>query len=185
MEFIFVLAVVLIEVFFIHLFQVVEVIGAFGINALMDDKVFPVFFGNKGISTVRAAQLHGREAAFRRRKSGSTDLTEELAFGAVIPVKKRFRGVTAWAGAVVRDVTFRAATDGADFLTITFFVVRDKFFVSPVLAEVGNQREFINLEFLVFGGMGIIKSPLLERNISADKADQPAVLLVKVLNNRK
>ena len=158
-----------------------EVVRAFGIDALVDDKVFPVFFGNKGISTVRAAQLHGREAAFRR-KPGRTDLAEELAFGAVILVKERFRGVTAWAGAVVRDIAFRASADGTDFLAIAFLVVRDKLFVSPVLAEVGDQREFINLELLVLRGMGIIESPLFERDISADEVDEPAVLAIKVLN---
>ena len=158
-----------------------EVVRAFGIYALVDDKVFPVFFGNKGISTVRAAQLHGREAAFRR-KPGRTDLAEELAFGAVILVKERFRGVTAWAGAVVRDIAFRASADGTDFLAIAFLVVRDKLFVSPVLAEVGDQREFINLELLVLRGMGIIESPLFERDISADEVDKPAVLAIKVLN---
>ena len=158
-----------------------EVVRAFGIDALVDDKVFPVFFGNKGISTVRAVQLHGREAAFRR-KPGRTDLAEELAFGAVILVKERFRGVTAWAGAVVRDIAFRASADGTDFLAIAFLVVRDKLFVSPVLAEVGDQREFINLELLVLRGMGIIESPLFERDISADEVDKPAVLAIKVLN---
>ena len=171
MEFIFVLAVILYEVFLIHLFEVVEVVGAFGIDALVDDKVFPVFFGNKGISTVRAAQLHGREAAFSWRDSGSTDFTEELAFGAVILVKERFRGITAWAVAVVRDIAFRAAADGADFFAVALFVVRDEFFVSPVLSEVGNQRELINLELLVFRGMGIVKSPLLEGDVSADEVN--------------
>ena len=106
MELIFVFAVILIEVLLIHLFQVVEVVGAFGIDTFVDDKVFPVFFGDEGISTVRTPQLHGREAAFSWRESGSTDFTEELSFGAVIPVKKRFRGVTAWAMAVVRDIAF-------------------------------------------------------------------------------
>lgn len=158
-----------------------EVVRAFGIDALVDDKVFPVFFGNKGISTVRAAQLHGREAAFRR-KPGRTDLAEELAFGAVILVKERFRGATVWAGVVVRDIAFRASADGTDFLAIAFLVVRDKLFVSPVLAEVGDQREFINLELLVLRGMGIIESPLFERDISADEVDKPAVLAIKVLN---
>lgn len=47
MEFIFVLAVILYEVFLIHLFEVVEVVGAFGIDALVDDKVFPVFLGTR------------------------------------------------------------------------------------------------------------------------------------------
>ena len=185
MEFIFVLAVILYEVFLIHLFEVVEVVGAFGIDALVDDKVFPVFFGNKGISTVRAAQLHGREAAFSWRESGSTDFTEELAFGAVILVKERFRGITAWAVAVVRDIAFRAAADGADFFAVALFVVRDEFFVSPVLPEIRDQREFVNFELLILWRMGILESPLLKWNISADKVNQPAILLVKVLNYRE
>lgn len=42
--------------------------------------------------------------------------------------------------------------------------------------------KFVHLEFLVFRGMGIIKSPLFKRDISADKINQPAVLLVKRLN---
>ena len=93
--------------------------------------------------------------------------------------------VTARAGAVLRDIAFRAAPDGADLLAIAFFVVGDKFFISPVLPEVSDQRKLVDLELLVFGGMGIIKGPLLEWNVSADKHDQPAVLLVKVLNKLK
>jgi hypothetical protein len=42
--------------------------------------------------------------------------------------------------------------------------------------------ELIHLELLVFWGVGIIKGPLPERDISADKIDQPAVLLIKLLN---
>ena len=118
---------------------------------------------------MRAPQLHGREAAFSWRKPGRTDLTEELSFGAVIPVKKRLRGVTAWADAAVRNIAFREAADGPDLFVITFFEVGDEFFVSLVLAEIGDQREFIDLELLVLWGMGIVKSPLSERNISADK----------------
>ena len=60
-------------------------------------------------------------------------------------------------------------TDWKNLLAIAFFVVRDKVFVSPVLSVIRDQRELINLEFLVFGRMRIIKSPLLERNVSADK----------------
>lgn len=64
-------------------------------------------------------------------------------------------------------------------------VVRDEFFVSPVLTEIRDQREFVNFELLILWGMGIIESPLLKWNVSADKVNQPAVLLVKVLNYRK
>ena len=63
----------------------------------------------------------------------------------------------------------RVTTDGKNLLAIAFFVVRDKVFVSPVLSVIRDQRELINLEFLVFGRMRIIKSPLLERNVFTDK----------------
>ena len=56
-----------------------------------------------------------------------------------------------------------------DLFTITLFVVRDELFVSPVLTEIRDQRECINLELLIFGRVGIIEDPLLERDISADK----------------
>ena len=80
MELIFVFAVIFNEVFLSHFFQVVEVVGAFRVDAFVDDKMFAVFFGDKGISTVRAAQLYGREAAIRWRKPGVTDLAHELSF---------------------------------------------------------------------------------------------------------
>ena len=74
------------------------------------------------------------------------------------------------------------AADGTDLFAIAFFDVGNEFFVSLVLSEVRDEGELVNLELLVFGGMGIIKSPVFEGDISADEVDQPAVLLVKVLN---
>ena len=46
MEFIFIFAVNLFEVFFIHLFQVMKVVGAFGVDALVDDEELAVFLGD-------------------------------------------------------------------------------------------------------------------------------------------
>ena len=46
---------------------------------------------------------------------------------------------------------------------------------------VDDLRELIHLKLLVLGGMGIIERPLFERDISADKVDQPAVLLIKLM----
>ena len=68
-------------------------------------------------------------------------------------------------GILVEDIILKKR----GFLAITFFVVGNEVFVVPVLAEIGNQGEFINLELLVLRRMRIIKSPLLERDISADK----------------
>ena len=185
MKFILVLAIILFQIFLIHFFEVVEIIGAFGIDTLMYDKVFAVFLWDQSIATVRAAQFHRGESTLIRGESRITDLTEELTFGTVIFVQKKVRGITAGAGAGVRNITFRPTADRADFFTVTFFVVRDEIFISPVLAEVSDQREFINLELLVFWGMGIIKSPLLQGNVSADKVKKPTDLFMLVLNKLK
>ena len=135
------------------------------------------------MAAVRATKLCRRKAAIFRRKSGRADLTEKLSFRAIVFVQEGLRCIAAGAGAVIRDVTLRTAADGTYLLAITFFEVRDQFLVSPVLSEVGDKGKFINFELLVFRRVGIIESPLLKRNISADKENQPAVLLIKILNN--
>ena len=182
MELVFIFAVVFSKIFFLDFFEVVEIIRTFWVYALMYNEVPAFFPGNKGVATMGTAKLHRRKTAVLRRKSGSTDFTEDLPFRSIVFVKEWFRSITAWAGAGIRDVAFRAAADGPDFLTIAFFVVRDEFSVSPVLTEIGDQREFINFELLILWRVGIIKCPLLKRDVSANKVDQPAVLLVKVLN---
>lgn len=118
---------------------------------------------------MRTSEFHGRETTFERRKTGITDFAEELPFGTVILIEERFRSITTRTATTVRDIAVRVTADGKNLLAIAFFVVRDKVFVSPVLPVIRKQRKFINLEFLVFGRMRIIKSPLLERNVSADK----------------
>lgn len=69
-----------------------------------------------------------------------------------------------------------------DFLTITFFKVRNQLFVSPVLTEVCDERERVRFKFLILWGMGIIKRPLSERDVSADKGKKIADNLLLVLN---
>ena len=132
-----------------------------------------------------AAQLYGRETAVLWGKPGITYFAEYLPFGAVVFVEKWHRSVTAGTGAVLRDIAFRAAVHGPDLLPIACFNIRDELLISPALTEVSDKRQLVCLEFLVLGGMGIIKSPLPEGDVSADKHDQPAVLLVKVLNELK
>nr|WP_330408753.1 hypothetical protein [[Clostridium] symbiosum] len=118
-----------------------------------------------------ASQFHRGEAAFIGREPGITDLAEKLALRAIILVEEGFWGTAARAGAGIRDIALGTAADRADFLTVTRFKVRDEFFIGPVLPEVRDERKLINFELLIFGRMGIIKSLLLERDISADKVD--------------
>ena len=137
----------------------------------MNDKVPAVFLGHQSVPAMRTAQFHRGKAAFIGRESCIADLTEELFLRTVIFVQKELWCITAGTAAGVRNITFRAAADRADLLAIALFVVRDELLISPVLVEIGNQREFINLELLVLWGMGIIKGPLLKGDISANEVD--------------
>jgi len=118
---------------------------------------------------MRTSKFDGREATFIRREMGVTDFAEKLSFGTIILIKERFRSITTRTAVAVRDIAGRATTDGKNLLTVALFVVRNEIFERPILAEVRNQGKFINLEFLIFGRMGIIKSPLSERKVSTDK----------------
>ncbi len=86
MEFVFILAIVYLQVLFINLFEVVQVIGAFWVHAFMEDEVFPILFGDQGIAAVGAAQFQGREAAVLWGEPGVAHFAEHLPFGAVVPV---------------------------------------------------------------------------------------------------
>ena len=57
MEFIFIFAVVFIEVFLVHLLEIMQIIRAFVVNAFVYDKVLTVFLGNKSIATVRTPEF--------------------------------------------------------------------------------------------------------------------------------
>ena len=169
MELVFILAISLLEMFRLHFFKVVEIVRAFRVYTLMQDKKFSVLFGNESVPAVRAAQFQGRETIFLLRKPCVTDLAEDLPFGTVILVKIGLWSLAAGTGTVIGDAAFRTPVDGRDLLLVPFFKVRDEFLISPVLAEICDQRRFINLELLVIRRMGVIKRPLLKRDVSADK----------------
>ncbi|GAA6316929.1 hypothetical protein F310043J5_14350 [Anaerostipes hominis (ex Lee et al. 2021)] len=86
------------------------------------------------------------------------------------------------ATAYIWNITLGPAVDGTDFLTVTFFKVRNQFLVSPVLTEISDERKLVRFEFLILWRMGIIKSPLPERNVSADKGKKIANHSLLVLN---
>ena len=68
-----------------------------------------------------------------------------------------------------------------DFLTILPFDVRNIIPVIPWFV-MKNLRKFINLESLIFRRMGVIKDPLFEWNVSADKVKKIANNSLLVLN---
>ncbi len=56
MEFVFILAIILFQMFFIDFLEVMEIVWALGIHALMNDEVLTVFLMDQGMAAVRAAQ---------------------------------------------------------------------------------------------------------------------------------
>ena len=109
----------------------------------------------------------------------------QLSGFSVIAVKIRLWGTAGGAGAVFRDVTFLTSGDGFYLNTVAAIKVRDQETPVPLMLDDLDFWKFVHFELLIFWRMGIIESPLLERNISADQVYQPAVLLVKILNYRK
>ncbi len=84
-----------------------------------------------------------------------------------------------------RDITFTTTKNRANGFTIALFVVGDEILPVPILFIRDNLRKLINLEFLILWRMGIVKCPLLERNISTDKVKKPVDLFLLVLNELK
>ena len=85
----------------------------------------------------------------------------------------------------MRDVAFLASGDGFYLNTVAAIKVRNQETPVPLMLDDLDFWKLIHFKFLILGRMGIIESPLLKWYISADEVDQPAVLLEKILNNRK
>ncbi len=80
MEFVFVFAVVLLQILFVNLFEVVQVVGTFRVHTLVKDKVFAILFRDQRMVAVGTAQLHGRKAALFWGEPGVAYFAEHLPF---------------------------------------------------------------------------------------------------------
>ena len=88
-EFVFILSVIFLQVFFIDFFEIMEIERAFRINTFVDHKVFAVFLMNEGMTTMRTPEIQGRKTiAIIGRESGITNLAEHLSFCTIVFIKK-------------------------------------------------------------------------------------------------
>ena len=143
---------------------------------------------NKYVGTMRTAEFvgFGKSVILRRRMKIEANLTTYLTFlSAIVPGQIRFGSIADRAGAVIGYITFGSAEHRLYGFAVTRFVVRNEVVPFPILFMGNDAGKYIYFEFLIFRGMRIIKSPLPEGDISADEVNQPAVLLIKILNNRK
>jgi len=122
-----------------------------------------------------------------RRERGLADLAHDLTFGAVVLVEIDFGSITSRTFAVVIYVAFGSSFDRFDRLVFIFVapgIISHEVVIIPGF-DTKDQREFINLKFLIFRRMGIVISPLFKRDVSTDKVYQPTILLIEILNDLK
>jgi hypothetical protein len=148
---------------------IMQVIGALWIDAFVDDEVLAVFLWNQSVGTVRAlkSMLLGK-AVFAWTEGSTADFAKDLSFRTIILVEVRHRSFAARASTFFGDITFGAPFNRCNHLTVTEFVV----FLKPFIFNsfvTDYFRKDICFEFLVFRGMAVIKSPLLQRDIFSDK----------------
>lgn len=156
--------------FFIDLFQIVEIIGAPGVDAFMDDEVLAVFLMDKCIAAVGTAQdVLARETVLLWGKVGITDFAFDLPALSVIAVKVRFWGIAGRTLTIVRDVAVFTSCNRFDLFVVFGLKVRDEKVPVPFILTEADPGKFIGLELLIFRGMGIVKSPLFKRDVFADK----------------
>ena len=117
---VFILSISLIEMFRLHFFKVMEIVRAFRVHTLMQDKKLPVLFGDEGIPAVRAAQLYRREAVILLGELCVADLAGELSLATVVLVKILLWSLTTGTGTVIGDVTFGPPFDGTDLLSVPY-----------------------------------------------------------------
>ena len=170
MEFVFVLAISFFKMLFIHFLEVMQIVGTFRIHTLMDDEMLTVFFMSQSLTAVWAAQgvLFGKTVVIRR-KGGVADFALDLPGFTIVAIEVRLWGVAGRAFTVFWDVTLLTPGNRFNLLLIFVLKVRDEELPVPLILVKSDTWEFIGLEFLIFWGVGIIKSPLLERDIFADK----------------
>jgi hypothetical protein len=154
----------------------------------MDDEVFTVFLMREVVIAMRALQnsSFGEAIIFGWRKKCLADFAQNLAFlFAIIPHQIIHGSITCRAGTVLRNIAFDTAKDRLNSFVVTLLVVRNKIFPIPILFIRDDFWKLIYFEFLILWRMGIIKSPLFERNISANKVNKPTNLFMLVLNKLK
>lgn len=184
MKFVFIFTVILIQMFFINLGEVMQIEGALRVDAFVDAEELAVLFGDEGVSAVRADETDRRGDNLPRDERLATDLALVLSVAAIVIIEIMVRGATEGTDNLLRDGFPVAPLDGSDGFAIFPEVELEE--ELPVLFDEGlDDGEAVSGKFLVFRRVGIIESPLLERDISADEVQEPANGFILFLNYSK
>lgn len=171
---------------FRKLFQVPLVVGTVVIDAFVDTKVLPVLDRLERMPTVRALEFQRGCHFFTVDKSLLADLTFELPTSAAVIVDILMWGTAERADDLCGDIMGLALL-GLD--RFNWFAIPESVVFVPELPvlfdEWFDDGQFIGKELLVFRAMELVMGPLFERDVSADKKNEPAELLVLALNDVK
>lgn len=118
---------------------------------------------------VEAAQdvVFGKMALFRDGQVRAY-FTNDLVFGTIVFIKVCLWCVAAWTSATVLYIAFKTASGRLYGFTVLPLYVRDVFMVISWF-KMDDSGEIVHFEFLVFRGMGIIKDPLFQLDVSANE----------------
>ena len=181
MELVFVFPIVIFQVSSVHFLEVVEIVGAFRVDAFVEDEMLTVFLWGEGMAAVGTHEPDRGSDLPAGDECLSTDLALILSVAAVVVIDIQVGSPAERAEGIFGNGLAVTALDRFDGLAVLPLVVF-KEELPVLLDERLDDGQFVDGEFLVFWGMGVVESPLSERDVSADKLDQPAVLLIKVLN---
>ena len=168
MELIFVFAGILFEIFRRNLFECMKIIRTFFVDTFMYTEKFTVFLWRKCVPAVRAAKAKRSGNDFTGSEGLSTNFALILTIAAVVIVDVMMRSPTKRTYDVFRNGSSITTLNRFDRFSVFPKIVFEK--ELPVLLDKSfNDRKLINLKFLICRGIGIVKGPLFERYISANK----------------
>ena len=168
----------------IRLFQVFLVVRAFPVDTFPDGEELPVLDRNQGMAAEGTADLIlFTKPGFARGEKFTANLALVLAVIPVVPVEITDRGATAGTAEVIRENHVGTAFYRLQFTAVMAPGVFAEQVLPVFMPDGDDFWQGIRFELFVFRGMGIIVSPLPERNISADEGKEPAILLVKCLDD--
>ena len=150
-EFVFGLAIGILQVSLVDLPKVVQIVGTLEIVAFVNSKMLSVFDGNQCTAAVRTSKdiLLVKPVPIRG-KTSTADGAAELTFGAVVLVEILHGSTAVRTAGISGNVAVAATFYRLDGFAVVFLEAFDERFPVPVIIEILETWKDIRLELLVF-----------------------------------
>ena len=172
--------------FFGKLFQIPPVVRAAVVDAFVDAEMLPVLNGLEGMAAVWALKFERGNNLLSVYKGLSADLAQELSAAAGVVVDIFMRSAAERTYGICGHSTLPAFA-GIDRLE--GFPIAEAVILVPEFPVLLDERfddwKLVREELLILRAVDFIMSPLLQRDISADKENKPADLAILFLNDSK